>query len=217
MKEFSPMIITKKQILAFEKYFRTNLINSLSGFKSINLIGTIDDNGIPNLSLINSVVHIGSNPPLIGYIQRPVSVSRHTYDNITESGCFTINHVNEAIYVQAHQCSARYPDGVSEFEATGLSPEFRDTVSAPYVKESLIKMGLELSEIVQIYSNQTLLIIGEIKEIILPKENLGKDGYLDIERAHSILGSGLDGYHKPQRLARLAYAKVGKPVKEIET
>jgi len=92
-----------------EKRNRTRLINSLSGFKSINLCGTISKEGITNLSLISSVVHIGADPALMGFIMRPVTVRRDTHNNILETGHYTFNHLNAGIYKKAHQTSARYP------------------------------------------------------------------------------------------------------------
>jgi flavin reductase (DIM6/NTAB) family NADH-FMN oxidoreductase RutF len=73
------MIFTKENILNFEKNFRTKFINSLSGFKSANLIGTISKTGKTNLAIFNSVIHVGANPSLIGLLIRPASVPRHTY------------------------------------------------------------------------------------------------------------------------------------------
>ena len=50
---------------------RLILINSLSGIKSANLVGTISDSGIFNLAIISSVVHLSSSPATIGFILRP--------------------------------------------------------------------------------------------------------------------------------------------------
>jgi flavin reductase (DIM6/NTAB) family NADH-FMN oxidoreductase RutF len=116
------MIITKQNILDFEKLYRATLINSISGFKSANLIGTISSRGNTNLAIFNSVIHFGSNPSALGFLMRPVSVERHTYENIIDTGSFTINHINKEIYRQAHQTSARYEKELSEFDACGLTP-----------------------------------------------------------------------------------------------
>jgi len=83
----------KKEIATMERRVRTKLINSLSGFKSVNLCGTISKEGITNLSLISSVVHIGADPALMGFIMRPVTVRRDTYNNILETGHYTFNHL----------------------------------------------------------------------------------------------------------------------------
>ena len=93
-------------LMGLEQRYRAAFVNSLSGFKSVALIGTKDANGQTNLAIFNSFVHIGANPPYIGFISRPDSVDRHTLSNIMETGYYTINHINESIFRQAHQTSA---------------------------------------------------------------------------------------------------------------
>ena len=109
-----------------ELRFKTAFINSLSGFKSLNLIGTIDASGNNNLAIFNSVFHVGANPALMAFVVRPDSVERHTLENILQTNYYTINHVNQSIIKQAHQTSARYSKYQSEFAATGLTPEFKN-------------------------------------------------------------------------------------------
>ncbi|MCX5663448.1 MAG: flavin reductase, partial [Planctomycetota bacterium] len=83
-------------ILQMERNFRVNLVNSLSGYKPANLIGTLGSDGVENLAIFSSVVHLGSDPALLGFIQRPIGEQSHTYKNIIASGFFTINHVSAA-------------------------------------------------------------------------------------------------------------------------
>lgn len=194
-------------ILSLDKNKRVHLINSLGGFKSVSLIGTSDSEGRINLAIFSSIFHIGANPPLIGLIFRPTPPERNTYNNIIQSGYYTLNHINESIYKQAHQTSARYDQNVSEFEMTGLNPEFKDSFFAPYVAESNIQLGIEFKEKLEIAVNNTTLIIGEIKQIYIPEDCLSDDGFVDIEKANSITCSGLDSYHKTVQLDRLSYAK----------
>ena len=107
------MKLTKENILKFEKFYRAAFINSITGFKSATLIGTISKKGNANLAIFNSVIHVGANPPALGFLMRPISVERHTYNNIKETGCFTVNHINREIFKQAHQTSARYEKNIS--------------------------------------------------------------------------------------------------------
>jgi flavin reductase (DIM6/NTAB) family NADH-FMN oxidoreductase RutF len=196
------MIITKTQISEMEKLYRVKLINSLSGFKSANLIGTINNKGITNLALFSSVIHVGANPPLMGVLFRPLSAIRHTYDNIKEMKHFTINHVNKSIYQSAHQTSARYDENTSEFSACGLTEEYSQTIKAPYVKESNIKIALEYVEEHHIKANDTVFLVGEILEAILPENIVKPDGYVDIEFADTLTTSALDGYHETKLINR---------------
>lgn len=80
------MILTHDAILRLDTRQRAALINSLSGFKSLNLIGSISSSKITNLAIFNSVFHLGANPPLMGFIIRPDSVDRHTLQNILDTG-----------------------------------------------------------------------------------------------------------------------------------
>lgn len=191
-----------------EKVFRLQLINSLSGFKSAALLGTVSKSGLENLAIFNSIVHIGSNPPLIGCILRPLTVPRHTFKNIQETGWFTVNHVQKDWYREAHKASGNYREDISEFEVSGLTPEYSETCSAPYVEESKIKMGLTLEEYHKIEANGTLLLVGAIQEIHFPKEIQEEDGYLDLEKAGLVASSGIDAYHRTEMLGREAYVRV---------
>lgn len=199
--------ISGEDIDQLEKRFRTNLINSLSGFKSANLIGTIDNEGNTNLAVFSSVIHFGANPPLLGMLSRPNSVDRHTYENIKATGYYTINHIHKDFYPKAHQTAARYERDISEFDAVGLTAEFSGNNPAPYVAESAIKMALSLVEEHKIAVNDTILLVGQLKELFLNEDILGSDGFLDLEKAGSVCISGLDSYHQTARLDRLPYAK----------
>lgn len=195
------------EIMELELRKRAHLINSVGGFKSIGLIGTTDAKGNTNLAIFSSIVHIGANPPLISFIMRPDSVERHTLANILETGYYTINHVNENIFEKAHQTSARYPATISEFDATGLTCEYKNDFIAPFVEESNIQLAVQFKERIDLSINNTIMIIGQIDHIYYPDDCLLEDGYLDIEKAGTISCSGLDSYHTTKRLNRLPYAK----------
>ncbi len=199
--------LSNAQIMDMEQRKRAQLINSISGFRSVALIGTIDTQGQTNLAIFSSIVHLGSNPPLLGFIMRPDSVERHTLTNIMDTGFYTINHIHQKIYEQAHQTSARYPKTMSEFDATQLTPLIKEGFIAPFVAESYIQLGMEFKERIPISINQTSMIIGEIKWIHFPDHCLSEDGFLDIEKAGSITSTGQDSYHTTQLLQRLEYAK----------
>ena len=195
------------QIADMEQRYRAAFINSLGGFKSVVLVGTVDVGGASNLAIFNSLFHIGANPPLCGLIFRPDTVERNTLSNIENTGRYTINHLNEAIYKQAHQTSARYAKDQSEFEATGLTPKFLEDFSAPFVVESRVRFAVEKREIIPLGINGTTLIIGQIVSVWLQDGLIQADGFVDIEQAGTLTCSGLDSYHRTQRIARLTYAK----------
>lgn len=199
--------LKKSDILSSEKQYRTNLVNALSSFKPVALIGTADEQYQMNLAVFNSLIHIGANPPLLGLLVRPDVVQRHTLSNILKTGYYTINLVTESMYKKAHQTSARYPDNVSEFEAVGLQPVFEAGFSAPFVAESPIKMGLSFVEKTDIAINGTHLVIGEVQHLIMNEGILEPDGHLRPDHADVICCNGLDTYYRVEFIDRLAYAK----------
>jgi flavin reductase (DIM6/NTAB) family NADH-FMN oxidoreductase RutF len=199
--------ITAKDLAGFEKQDRTNLVNGLSGYKSAHLIGTTNKKGETNLAIFSSVVHIGANPALMGFIQRPASEERHTYENILETGEFTINHVPLEFYRNAHQTAARFTREQSEFDLCGFTKQYSDALKAPYVLESQIKIGLKLEEIVEIKANKTLLVIGKVEEIFLNPSFVTESEAINLSAARTILVHGIETYYKAEQIGVLPYAK----------
>ena len=209
------MIHLKRQDFEeLDHIFRINLINSCSGFKSANLIGTKSNLGIPNVAVFSSVTHLGSNPPLLGVIFRPVTdVPRNTYENIQETGQFTINHIDASIINDAHHTSAKYDKDVSEFDITGLEEEYKNGWHAPFVKNAPIQMALTYCEEYKIKANGTIQLIGEIKDLFIKSDLLEKDGFINLSKANIVAINGLDGYAVPKLKERMIYQRPKKIVK----
>lgn len=193
-----------------ERIERLKLINALTGIKSANLIGSINKDGITNVAIFSSVVHLGSDPALIGFISRPRTKEvGHTYSNIIENGSYTINHVHSEFVKNAHYTSAKFDAQLSEFDRCNLSEEFIRGIKAPFVKESTFKMALTFKEAIDIPLNGTVLMIGEIERIILPATAITADD-INLEAAKSVGISGINTYYKVEKLARFPYAKVAE-------
>lgn len=208
--------LTSNDIQSLNSRYRAQLINSLSGFKSANLIATQDNIDNTNLAIISSVVHLGASPALVGFVMRPDNGERHTLDNIINSKQYTINQVSTDIYQKAHQCAASYPRQESEFTHSGLTEQYIDSISAPFVKESRLKYAVQLKQIVPIELNNTQFIIGEIIHIICEENVIQPDGYIDIEALNTASLSGLDSYHSSSRLSRLSYAKPNRILEQLD-
>ena len=199
--------ISINEIKAWHRFYRANFINCLSGFKPVSLIGTTNKERKPNLALFSNIIHLGADPALIGFINRPRKASPHTIANIEETKQFTINHINAAFVAKAHQTSAKYEAGISEFDKTGLTALYRDNFDAPFVEESNIQFALELVEIISIKHNGTFMIIGALKDVYLNKELILKDGFIDIQKGGSIVSLGIDAYYCCEPVERFEYAK----------
>ena len=201
--------ITTADITAFEKVYRLNFVNGLPGFKPANLVGTAAPDGQTNLAIFSSVLHLGSDPAVLGMVTRPITASHHTYQNIKDNGgCYTLNHVPLHLAAQAHYTSANF-EGVSEFAACGFTADYRDGFPAPYVAESPLSIGLRLREEHAIF-NGTLLLVGTVEHVYLRPEALRPDGTLDLAGLDEVAISGLDGYHKVLPPVRYGYARPGQ-------
>ena len=204
MKAFSLQDISE-----LPKYFRINLINSITGIKPANLIGSKSKSGLSNLAIFSSVIHMGSNPPLIGMVSRPTGeVERHSVENLEETGLYTINHLHIDYHREGHYTPAKFPRETSEFGACGFTEYYTDTFDAPYVGESKLGIGMKFLESIPIKHNGTLLIIGEVEEIRLQDVVIETDGSLNLEEMASTGISGLDTYYSFQKIAKHPFARV---------
>ncbi len=204
------MHYTRDQINDLEKIKKINLINSCSGYKSANLIGTISKEGITNVAVFSSVTHLGSNPPTLGFILRPTTVPRDTYKNILESGVFTINHIFEDIIEDAHHTSAKYEEAISEFDITSLEDEYYNDCIAPFVKGSPVQMEMKFIEEYHIKSNNVIHIIAEIKNLYVKDDILNEDGFLDLAKGKVAAINGLDAYAIANNNTRFSYQRPKK-------
>jgi flavin reductase (DIM6/NTAB) family NADH-FMN oxidoreductase RutF len=202
------MIYTKEDIGKLDRITRLKIINSATGIKPANLIGTINKENQTNLAVFSSVVHLGSNPPLLGFISRPRSADAgHTYHNIKENGYYTINHIHPEFIKNAHYTSAKFQADVSEFKRCNLSEEYANDFIAPFVKESTFKIGMRFKEAIDIKINNTVLVVGEIEHLILPDTSIIADD-VDLEAANSVGISGLNSYYSLKKIGNFPYVRV---------
>lgn len=197
----------QEDIYNLNKIFRINLINSCSGFKSANLLGTISEEGITNVAVFSSVTHLGSSPPTLGFILRPTTVPRNTHKNIKDLGYFTINHIWEDVIEDAHHTSAKYPDEISEFEMTDLEPEFKGNFKAPFVKGAPVQMSMKFIEEIYVPSNDVMLIVSQIQELYVEDKLLEEDGLINLSKGNVATINGLDTYAIPKFKKQLTYQR----------
>jgi flavin reductase (DIM6/NTAB) family NADH-FMN oxidoreductase RutF len=201
-------------IEGFSKLYRLNLINSITGYKSANLIGTRSNSGEENVAIFSSITHLGSSPALLHFTLRPNTVPRDTYKNIKENKVFTVNHVSLGQIEQAHHTSAKYDENISEFDQTQLESEYRLDWHAPFVKDSPIGLGCRYLNEYDIKENGCVLIIAAIEHVFVEDQLLQTDGWVKLESGEVVAINGLDGYALPQLQKRLEYARPKEIVKK---
>lgn len=199
-----------KDIADLDRIARLKLINSITGIKPANLIGTIGKDRTTNLAVFSSVVHLGSHPPLLGFIARPrTQEAGHTLKNIKANGAYTINHILPEFTKQAHYTSAKFDSTTSEFTRCGFTEEYNTDFEAPFVKESLVKIGMQFREAIPIPLNNTTLVIGEIVRLVVP-DTIMESGDVDLEQLSGVGISGLNSYYSLQKIAQYPYLRVNE-------
>jgi flavin reductase (DIM6/NTAB) family NADH-FMN oxidoreductase RutF len=204
------MQLKREEIEKLESKYKLNLINSISGIKPANLVGTRSVNNKDNVAIFSSVVHLGSNPAQLGLILRPQTESpRDTYLNIQETGFYTINHVSESFIKKAHYTSVKLDKGESEFDMMKIDKEFINDFHAPFVKNSGVKIGMKHFESIPL-SNGCLFVIGTVELIVLPDNSINDLGQLDLA-AYSCAGiSGLNTYYGLNKLDSFPYVRTNE-------
>ena len=206
---------TKDELFTMSKVPRLNLLNCITGYKSANLIGTVSKEGISNVAIFSSVTHLGSEPPLIGFILRPTTVPRDTYKNIKETGYFTVNHITSDMIADAHHTSSSYEESISEFDKTNLEPEFIGSHKTPFVKGSPVKLYCKYLNEYKIEENGCLHIIASVEELFVDEHLLHEDNWIQLDRGNVVAINGLDGYALPKIKDRFHYARPDQPTKSM--
>ena len=203
------MLLDSEDIKKLEKTKRLKLINSITGVKPANLIGTKNKGGISNLAIFSSVVHLGSKPPLLAFVTRTSKdVNRNTLNNILETKYYTINQIQKEFVKNAHYTSAKFNENISEFEMCKIEEENIDDFFAPFVKKSNLKIGMELKEMIPIKSNDSTLVVGQVMKIIIDKIFLKNDFMFDLEKSGSIAIGGLNEYFTIKNLDHFPYVRL---------
>lgn len=204
------MQLTRKDLEESERKWRLNLVNSISGIKPANLIGTRSLKGEENVAIFSSVVHLGSNPAQLGFIARPQTERVHdTFRNIRETGFYTINHVTDTFTEKAHYTSAKLPREESEFDRMKIEKELIDEFPAPFVKNSPVKMGMKLFKSIPL-PNSCTFIIGSVELLSFPDEAINDLGQLDLAVNKSVGISGLNTYYSLDKLGAFPYVRANE-------
>jgi len=130
-----------------------------------------------------------------------------TLQNILETKEYTLNYIRSGQYQKAHQTSARYDKGISEFEQVGFEEWYHPPCYAPFVQDSVVKIAMKYEESISIPLNGTILIIGSIMHVDIDASLVGNDGYVALSEADILISQGLDAYFVSKAIGRLPYAK----------
>jgi len=104
---------------------------------------------------------ITNRPPLVGFsVGTREGGIKDTLRNLRASRDFVVNVVDEPLLARTVQASGDWPEDVSEFDLTGLTPAPSERVKSPRVSESPVSLECRLER--EIALGEATLVVGEI-------------------------------------------------------
>ena len=184
--------------------------------KKLNRIKLVYFGDGNNSSELESVSHNYSHGGYYEVSLTVVDTNTNCFDSYKEiilslilsTNFFTINQIQKSFVKNAHYTSAKFNESISEFEMCKLDEEYINNFHAPFVKQSNLKIGLELKEIIKITSNDSTLVVGEIKQITTKKEYLKDDFMFDLEKSGALAIGGLNEYFTIENIANFPYVRL---------
>lgn len=180
--------------------------------RPICFASTIDENGNPNLSPFSFFNVFGSKPPILIFSPaRRVrnNTIKHTLENAIATKEVVINIVNYDIVQQMSLSSCEYPDGVNEFEKSGLTPIASDMVAPFRVKEAPVQIECRVNEVIATGEEGGAgnLIICEVLCMHVNDEVLDEQGNIDPHKIDLVARMGANYYCRASGNAVFEVAK----------
>ena len=164
--------------------------------RPIAFVSTLDASGVSNLAPFSYFNIVASRPALVSIsigqrVWQGQRQKKDTLQNIEALGEFVVNVATEALLDQVNQSSADYPPGVSEIEATGLTPIPAHRVRPPRIAECPIHLECVLRQVVSLGDQpQVGLVIGEVIHYHAADEVLDEAGVPDPNRLRPLARLG---------------------------
>lgn len=152
--------------------------------RPIAFASTLDKNGKPNLSPFSFFNIFSSNPPILVFSParrvRDNSI-KHTLINCQDTKQVVINVVNYDIVQQMSLSSTEYPDGVNEFEKSGLTAIPSEIVKPYRVAESPVQFECKVNQIIPLGTEGGAgnMIVCEVVKIHINESVLDANGVID--------------------------------------
>ena len=155
--------------------------------RPIAWVSTVDLSGVRNLAPFSFFNVIGSNPPAIsiavGYADRP-DQRKDTLRNISDTGEFVVNIVDENLAQAMNATSANYPPGVDEFEVAGVAAVPCVTVRPARVAGAPVSLECKLFTLVPVGHGpgSATVVIGVVHMIHVRGDIINTRHHIDITK-----------------------------------
>jgi len=191
--------------------------------RPVAFVSTISESGVENLAPFSWFNMVSFSPPsiCISVTNRPRV--KDTCHNIKTMKGFTVNIISEPFLENANATAIDAPEGVSEWDLSGLTRAESTVVKAARVKESAFSMECELLQAIDVNHPETgegmnTLIIGFVKYIHVRNDMLNERGVVDPVKFKPISRLGDITYGRlgdMTRLPRFSWETEKKKVEEM--
>jgi flavin reductase (DIM6/NTAB) family NADH-FMN oxidoreductase RutF len=174
--------------------------------RPIAFVSTVGAGGRLNVAPFSYFNAVTNRPPLVCFsVGAREGGIKDTLRNLRASRDFVVNIVDEPLLARAVQASGEWPEDVSEFELTGLTPVPSERVSAPRVAESPVSLECRLER--EIALGEATLVVGEIVCAHVDERVL-TEGRVDIAKLKPAGRLGGDGYSIVREVLHLQRPRV---------
>jgi flavin reductase (DIM6/NTAB) family NADH-FMN oxidoreductase RutF len=183
--------------------------------RPIAWVSTVDLAGARNLAPFSFFNAIGSNPPAISisvsYVDG-IDERKDTLRNISDTGEFVVNIVDEDLAQAMNATSASYPPSVDEFAIAGLAAVPCVTVRPARVAGAPVSLECKLFTLVPVGAGpgSATLAIGVIQMIHVRADIINAHHYIDITKLRPIArlaGASYAYVHETFDMVRPVYDK----------
>jgi flavin reductase (DIM6/NTAB) family NADH-FMN oxidoreductase RutF len=163
--------------------------------RPIGWIGTLNDEGVPNLGPYSFFAALSSRPNMIGFSSEGL---KHSARNARDRGEFTFSLATLALAEAMNASSASLPDGANEFTAAGLELGQSRVIAAPFVKDSPAALECKTVHFMELTdldgrATSRFFVIGQVVAVHIRDEFI-TDGRFDTAKAVPIARAGYQDY-----------------------
>lgn len=181
--------------------------------RPIAFASTVDAEGRPNLSPFSFFNVFSANPPILVFSPaRRVknNTVKHTLVNVQDTKEVVINIVNYDLVQQMSLSSTEYPEGVNEFEKSGLTMLPSDVVKPYRVGESPVQLECKVNQIIALGNQGGAgnLVICEVVKLHISKEVLNADSTINQDKLDVVARAGGSYYSR----AKTGFFEIPKPL-----
>lgn len=182
--------------------------------RPIALVSSVDKAGAVNLAPFSFFNMVSTEPPLVVFSparRLRDNSTKHTLDNLRETGEAVIHVVTCDMVQQASLASCEYPAGTDEFVKAGFTKEPATRVTPPMVRESPVRLECKITGIQALGDTGGAgnLVIAQVLCMHVNDEMLNTEGTgIDQQKIALVARLGGDWYC---RVDRANLFKVPKP------